>query len=190
MLYLCQWKCKCFPRRGTWSACAPALIAAAGAQRHVCGGKRGGLDLAPLRKQRALQNKAWIRQRNAGCLQELLQHQKLVCDEAHRPPTLHWAVGSFAGLQGSLMARSFWLCFFVELLFTVEGSCQKESCAFSCRGAVAECIQQPRFCVQTWCKVSCTLSQSISSVLESELLAWTSLCSKLAIILKRGKTIA
>lgn len=119
MLYLCQWKCKCFPRRGTWSACAPALIAAAGAQRHVCGGKRGGLDLAPLRKQRALQNKAWIRQRNAGCLQELLQHQKLVCDEAHRPPTLHWAVGSFAGLQGSLMARSFWLCFFVELLFTV-----------------------------------------------------------------------
>lgn len=55
------------PRWGTRSACAPALIAAAGAWRHVCDGKSRDLDLTEPRKQRALEDEAWIRQTRAKC---------------------------------------------------------------------------------------------------------------------------
>lgn len=90
------------PRWGTRSACVPALIAAAGAWRHVCDGKRRGLDLTELRKQRALEDEAWIRQIRAKCRvptgtpakpQAVLERSPL---PSHLAPD-YWTVCSCAG---------------------------------------------------------------------------------------------
>lgn len=179
------------PRRGTWSACAPALIAAAGAQRHVCGGKRGGLDLAPLRKQRALQNKAWIRH------SEMQGAYRSSCNTRSLSVMRPIALPPYAGLLVPLLIyREAWWLFlsgFVSLLsccLLLKVPVRRKAVPSAAEVLWLSASTQPWFCVQSRCKVSCVLFQSISSVLESELLAWLLLCSKLAVILKHGKTIA